>query len=122
MLVAMLAAQSGAGSTCPEKEEPLVVSPWPFPDENPFSAGSHQPTPDGADARLGAEVAQVLSVHPTTRGQGITVEVQNRVVILAGVVTDPAARQVAGALAWETEDVFDVCNILRLVGDRRPPR
>lgn len=45
---------------------------------------------------------------------------QNRVVILAGTVASPEARQVAGDLAWDVPGVFNVCNSLRLRPAQRP--
>ncbi|WP_262286072.1 BON domain-containing protein [Micromonospora sp. MA102] len=84
---------------------------WPYPD---FPFAGDGPPPDGADVRLAALVAQRLSIDWTTRRQQITVTVQNRVVILAGVVTDPETRRAAGELAWDVSGVFDVCNALRL--------
>ncbi|MFC0033327.1 BON domain-containing protein [Micromonospora chaiyaphumensis] len=94
--------------------------PWPFPDF-PF-AEDGQPAPDGADVRLAALVAQRLSIDWTTRRQQITVTVQNRVVILAGMVADAETRRVAGELAWDVSGVFDVCNALRLRAGRRRGR
>ncbi|MGC4832447.1 BON domain-containing protein [Micromonospora arida] len=93
--------------------------PWPLPDENWFADTSHQPEPDHEDLRLEALVAQRLSIDWTTRRQQITVSVQNRVVILAGVVSDANARQVAADLAYDVPGVFDLCNTLRLSGPRR---
>jgi hypothetical protein len=69
------------------------VIPWPFPDGGPFWGSWEQPEPAGDDLRLAALVAQRLSIDSTTRRQQITVSVQNRVVILAGMVTDPLVRQ-----------------------------
>ncbi|MEU8072740.1 BON domain-containing protein [Micromonospora sp. NPDC048169] len=93
--------------------------PWPYP-EFPFTGGG--PDPDDADTRLASLVAQRLSADWTTRRQQITVTVQNRVVILAGLVADPATRLVAAELAWDVPGVFDVCNALRLYGGRRGGR
>ncbi|MFG1714819.1 BON domain-containing protein [Micromonospora sp. NPDC049203] len=96
-----------------------MVMPWPYP-EFPFTGGG--PDPDDADTRLASLVAQRLSADWTTRRQQITVTVQNRVVILAGLVADPATRLVAAELAWDVPGVFDVCNALRLYGGRRGGR
>ncbi|MFF0175191.1 BON domain-containing protein [Micromonospora profundi] len=93
--------------------------PWPLPDENWFAAS--QPEPDSPDRRLEALVAQRLCADSTTRRQRIGVTVQNRVVILSGLVSDTDARQVAAELAWDVPGVFDVCNTLRL-GDQRRSR
>ncbi|WP_374226730.1 BON domain-containing protein [Micromonospora sp. WMMB482] len=96
-----------------------MVMPWPYP-EFPFTGGG--PEPDDADTRLASLVAQRLSADWTTRRQQITVTVQNRVVILAGLVADPGTRLVAAELAWDVPGVFDVCNALRLYGGRRGGR
>ncbi|WP_433495969.1 BON domain-containing protein [Micromonospora sp. CA-248089] len=96
-----------------------MVMPWPYP-EFPFTGGG--PEPDDADTRLASLVAQRLSADWTTRRQQITVTVQNRVVILAGLVADPQTRLVAAELAWDVPGVFDVCNALRLYGGRRGGR
>ncbi|WP_349881190.1 BON domain-containing protein [Micromonospora sp. HUAS YX12] len=93
--------------------------PWPYP-EFPYTGGG--PEPDDADTRLASLVAQRLSADWTTRRQQITVTVQNRVVILAGLVADPQTRLVAAELAWDVPGVFDVCNSLRLYGGRRGGR
>ncbi|WFE42663.1 BON domain-containing protein [Micromonospora sp. WMMD998] len=93
--------------------------PWPYP-EFPFPDDG--PEPDGADMRLTSLVAQRLSADWTTRRQQITVTVQNRVVILAGLVADPETRRVAAELAWDVPGVSDVCNALRLYGGRRSRR
>ncbi|WP_436970496.1 BON domain-containing protein [Micromonospora tulbaghiae] len=96
-----------------------MVMPWPYP-EFPFTGGG--PEPDDADTRLASLVAQRLSADWTTRRQQITVTVQNRVVILAGLVADPQTRLVAAELAWDVPGVYDVCNALRLYGGRRGAR
>ncbi|ATO13354.1 BON domain-containing protein [Micromonospora sp. WMMA1998] len=96
-----------------------MMMPWPYPDF-PFTGGG--PEPDGADVALASLVAQRLSTDWTTRRQQITVTVQNRVVILAGMVADPETRRVAAELAWDVPGVFDVCNALRLYGGRRARR
>ncbi|MBG6105847.1 BON domain-containing protein [Micromonospora vinacea] len=96
-----------------------MYMPWPLPDENWFADTSDQPEPDCEDLRIEALVAQRLSIDWTTRRQHIIVTVQNRVVILAGVVSDANARQVAAELAYDVPGVFDICNTLRLSGPRR---
>ncbi|MET7708352.1 BON domain-containing protein [Micromonospora sp. NPDC005413] len=99
-----------------------MYMPWPPPDEDWFADTSDQPPPDHEDLRIEALVAQRLSSDWTTRSQQISVAVQNRVVILLGLVSDTTARQVAGELTWDVPGVFDVCNTLRLVGQRRGRR
>jgi osmotically-inducible protein OsmY len=97
-----------------------MLMPWPFPDEGAFRP--EPPAPADEDALLAAQVAQRLSSDWTTRHQQIVVTVQNRVVILAGVVAGPDTRQVAGEIAWDVQGVVDVCNALRLTGPRRSRR
>ncbi|WP_422740741.1 BON domain-containing protein [Micromonospora sp. WMMD729] len=91
---------------------------WPSPGEDWFADDSDQPRPDHEDLRIEALVAQRLSGDWTTRQQQISVAVQNRVVILLGLVNDTNARHIAGELAWDTPGVFDVCNTLRIMGQR----
>ncbi|MGS2618434.1 BON domain-containing protein [Micromonospora sp. LZ34] len=96
-----------------------MVLPWPFPDD-PWFRSPEVPEQQSEDLRLAALVAQRLSIDWTTRRQQIAVTVQNRVVILAGIVASSEARQVAGDLAWDVPGVFDVCNSLRLRPAERP--
>lgn len=96
-----------------------MLIPWPYPDEGGFHPEPPGLAPDDEDGRLAALVAQRLSSDWCTRRQQIVVTVQNRVVILAGIVASPDTRQVAGEIAWDVQGVADVCNALRLVGIRR---
>lgn len=95
--------------------------PWPFPDD-PFLSTWEELEQESEDLRLAALVAQRLSIDWSTRRQQITITAQNRVVILAGWVADPETRRVAGELAWDVPGVFDVCNVIRLYGQRRGRR
>ncbi|MGN9809368.1 BON domain-containing protein [Micromonospora sp. BQ11] len=96
--------------------------PWPLPDENWLADAGDQPEPDSEDLRVEALVAQRLSIDWTTRRQQISVAVQNRVVILSGLVSGTDVRQVAGELAWDVPGVADVCNMLRPRNQRRGRR
>lgn len=96
-----------------------MVLPWPFPDDD---AHPDVPAPTGDDTRIAAEVAQRLSGNRFTRRQRISVEVQNRVVILAGTVDTADVRATAGHLAWGVAGVVDVCNALRSANRERPRR
>ncbi|MEV1143781.1 BON domain-containing protein [Micromonospora sp. NPDC049799] len=96
--------------------------PWPLPDDNWLAGTGDQPEPDSGDLRIEALVAQRLSIDWTTRRQQISVSVQNRVVILSGLVSGTDARQVAGELAWDVPGVVDVCNTLRPRNPRRGRR
>lgn len=100
-----------------------MVMPWPFPhfpDDNSFRHTEEESDRESEDLRLAALVAQRLSIDWTTRRQQITITVQNRVVILAGMVADTETRRAAGELAWDVPGVADVCNALQLYGQRRP--
>ncbi|MDH6462698.1 osmotically-inducible protein OsmY [Micromonospora sp. A200] len=87
------------------------MTPWPYPEHNPFPSADH---PLDEDLRLAALVAQRLSIDWSTRRQQIAVTVQNRVVILTGLVADHATRRAAAELAWDVPGVVDVCNALTL--------
>ncbi|MEU5722447.1 BON domain-containing protein [Micromonospora sp. NPDC047738] len=102
-----------------------MVMPWafpPFPDDNPSQPTNEESAPESEDLRLAALVAQRLSIDWITRRQQITITVQNRVVILAGMVANVETRRAAGELAWEVPGVVDVCNALQLYGQRRSRR
>jgi hypothetical protein len=87
---------------------------WPLPDDGWFSNGTRRPhRPDDPDVRLTHEVADALLADERTRRQRITVEVQNRVVLLSGVVDCPQTREVATAVVRHVPEVRDVCNGLR---------
>lgn len=123
-----------------------MYQPWPPPPDDDWSVdtGDHADTwylvdtgdqagtgylvdtgdqaePDSEDLRVEALVAQRLSIDWTTRCQQISVMVQNRVVILAGLVDTGATRRAAADLAWSVPGVHDVCNLLR-IGRRRHHR
>ncbi|MGB2568674.1 BON domain-containing protein [Micromonospora citrea] len=95
-----------------------MYMPWSHPDGN-WAANVDRPEPDSDDLRIEALVAQRLSIDWTTRRQQITVSVQNRVAILAGLVYGDEARRVAAELAWDVPGVVDVCNMLRIAERRR---
>ncbi|MCX4472185.1 BON domain protein [Micromonospora sp. MW-13] len=99
-----------------------MVIPWPSPDDHFWTADPDGPEPPQEDTRLAAAVARRLGGDPAVRHEPVTVSVQNRVVILTGIVADPRARRIAGELAWTVTDVVDVCNALRLAEPRRPRR
>ncbi|KKK00341.1 BON domain-containing protein [Micromonospora sp. HK10] len=95
------------------------MMPWPYPDHNPFHRDDQ---PLDGDLRLAALVAQRLSIDWTTRRQQISVSVQNRVVILTGMVADQETRRAAAELAWDVPGVFDVCNAMTLFSGGRGRR
>ncbi|MFF5072803.1 BON domain-containing protein [Micromonospora olivasterospora] len=90
--------------------------PWPYPDDRSWP---DEPGPTDDDARIAAAVARRFGDGWTSRHRHVCIAVQNRVVILSGVVADPQTRRAAGELAWSVPDVVDVCNALRLAGPRR---
>nr|WP_245730635.1 BON domain-containing protein [Micromonospora pallida] len=98
------------------------MPPWPPPDENPGPFESSPTPPTDDEIRIAAGVARRLDGNQLTRRQRITVEVQNRVVILDGTVDTPDVRLTAGELAWGMPGVADVCNALRVANRQRPRR
>lgn len=88
--------------------------PW-LPSDDDWFVGTWDPDRhDSEDLRVEGLVAQRLSIDWTTRRQQISVSVQNRVVILGGLVNDEQARQVAAELAWDVPGVHDICNTIRV--------
>lgn len=88
---------------------------WPFPDDGPFDPASRRlRRADNPDVRLTYQVADQLLADPRIGRQPITVEVQNRVVLLSGTVDCAEAKQAAGDTARRISDVYDVQNGLRV--------
>jgi hypothetical protein len=87
---------------------------WPLPDDGWYPQGSRRPHPgvDG-DVRLTYEVADALLTDDRTRRQRITVEVQNGVVLLSGIVHDQRTAEVVAAVVRQVPGVRDVCNSVR---------
>lgn len=91
-----------------------------FPDGWPWSGPSLPPAPPmQADDDLAMLVAERLRGHLAGPGHRIVVEVQNRVVVLEGVVATAALRSRAHHLVWQTPGVADVCNLLTTWDDER---
>ncbi len=86
---------------------------WPFPDDGSFPPRSRRSHTDDPDVRLTYDVAEALTADDRTRRQRITVEVQNRVVLLGGAVDSPQTADVAVAVARNVIGVRDVCDGLR---------
>ncbi|MEU8230447.1 BON domain-containing protein [Actinoplanes sp. NPDC048967] len=84
-----------------------------FPESTPSAP---RPLPAGrpmpADRDLALLVADRLRAALPQPGQRIVIEVQNRVVVLEGLVTTPDLRRLAHELTWRTPGVLDVCNRL----------
>lgn len=89
---------------------------WPLPDDGSFSGPARRfPATDDPDVRLTYEVADRILAEDRMHCQRVTVSVQNRVVLLAGVVDTPAMKQAVGDATRDVSGVADVCNALRVV-------
>lgn len=82
----------------------------PFPPDDGFGRPG-RPSPDDL---LALAVLNQLSEDGGLAGAEIIVEVQNRVVILDGVVSTPGMRRAAVEAVWRTPGIFDVSNRIRL--------
>ena len=90
---------------------------WPFPDDGSFTRGrSGFPAADDPDVRLTYAVADRLLSDSRIRHQRVTVEVQNRVVLLGGTVDSRSAGKATVEAARGVAGVVDVCNGLRVTG------
>ncbi|MCA2219026.1 BON domain-containing protein [Jidongwangia harbinensis] len=98
----------------------MIVWPWPEDRSTPYGDGSSRRTED-ADVRLAREVTDKLLTDDRTRRQRITVDVQDRVVLLTGVVDSRPTRAVAGAVVRDVYGVRDVCNGVRTRVGGVPP-
>jgi osmotically-inducible protein OsmY len=88
----------------------------PFPDDYPRWSRPDARA-ESPDLTLALAVIDRLRAVRRLRQQLISVQVQNRVVILEGAVATVELRQLAATHAWRTDGVFDVCN--RLVAPTR---
>ena len=87
---------------------------WPYPDDGWFPHRPQRPRSCAdPDARLALAVAGVLAADDRTRRQRITVEAQNRVVLLSGEVDTRRTAAAAVALARGVAGVRDLCDGLR---------
>ncbi|MEU4778773.1 BON domain-containing protein [Micromonospora sp. NPDC023633] len=86
-----------------------MTHPWLFPDGRP-SLFHAEPT--SADVRLACRLLDRMQRDPLLRRERICIEVQNRVVILEGTVSEPDLKVRAHTLAWAIPDVHDVNNRL----------
>lgn len=80
--------------------------------------------PSASDGEIKSAVVGRLRENARTRNDRIVVDVDQGVVVLAGVVSSAVAKRAAGDDAWDTPGVVDVSNQLQLAGgndDRRPP-
>lgn len=96
---------------------------WPFPDEGSFSGDRRRfPGMDDPDVRLTYRVAEALLNDARTRHQRVTVEVQNRVVLLGGVVDERSVKVVVRDIARAVPGVTDTCDAIRVArgNDQEP--
>ncbi len=91
---------------------------WPMPDDGFYWAGRRFSATDSPDVRLAFRVAERLPAD--ARSRRVTVEVQNRVVLLTGTVDTRATKEALGELARSIGGVADVCNALRVDRDDVP--
>lgn len=90
---------------------------WPMSDDGPTDPiGRGLRGADDLDRRLARAVADRLIDDPRISRHGVTVVVQNRVVILSGTAGSRAVKQAAGTMAGAVDGVRDVCNALRVSG------
>lgn len=87
---------------------------WPWPDEE-FSR-RHSGATDDPDTRIALDVVGRLCEDARLRGQQVTVEVQNRVLILTGTVGSPDTRNAVVASARGVAGIREVCDMLRVSG------
>jgi osmotically-inducible protein OsmY len=83
----------------------------PFPDDFPRWSRP-KARAESPDLTLALAVIERLRGVRRLRQQLITVQAQNRVVILEGAVASADLRHLAAAHAWRTDGVYDVCNRL----------
>ncbi|MDO3703136.1 BON domain-containing protein [Micromonospora sp. C28SCA-DRY-2] len=87
-----------------------MIFPWFYPhDLSPlFPSGSASD-----DTRLACRLLERMRQDPLLSHERICIEVQNRVVILEGVVSSDEVGRRAHACTWSTPGVHDVNNRLR---------
>lgn len=86
---------------------------WPWPDDWPVPRDGRLPHDEDPDERLARQITAGLLIDDRTRRQRIAVEVQNRVVLLRGVVDTGPTREAATTVVRSVPGVRDVCNGLR---------
>lgn len=75
---------------------------------------SHEPLSTCFDDEITSALRTLIDEHPRLPSQSIEVSVEKGVVIMKGVVTDPAQRGLAKSLGWFVPAVRDVQDYLRL--------
>jgi osmotically-inducible protein OsmY len=85
-----------------------------YPSDDPLFRQWFRPSvpPTDADEDLALRVAARLRLELRTPGHHVVVEVQNRVVILEGIVPDTSACARAHEATWQVPGVEDVSNRL----------
>jgi osmotically-inducible protein OsmY len=91
----------------------------PFPEEPGRPAAEAHPPSLGWDERIATLVTERLLTELVWAADRIVVQVQNRVVILQGVVRSETVRRRAHDIAGDTSGVFDVCDQLVVRSLRR---
>jgi len=86
---------------------------WPMPDDG-FAGRRRPPSIHDPDALLACTVADRLVGYADLRHQNITVEVQNRVVMLTGTVGSHHVKRTAGEAARQVSGVVDIRNDIRV--------
>lgn len=86
---------------------------WPWPDDWPVPRDGRLPHDEDPDERLARQITAGLLIDDRTRRQRIAVEVQNRVVLLRGVVDTGPTREAATTVVRSVPGVRDICNGLR---------
>jgi hypothetical protein len=91
---------------------------WRFPDDGLFF-GDRRRFPDtgNPDVRLTYLVAEALLNDARTRHERVTVEVQNRVVLLGGVVAERSVQLAVRDIARAVPGVTDTCDSMRVIRD-----
>lgn len=87
---------------------------WPLPDDGSFSDRRRPQPANDPDLQLAYSVAIRMAANPELQHQRITIEVQNRVVLLSGTVDSQGTQQTAGDTARQVDGVRDVCNDIRV--------
>ncbi|GAA3939510.1 BON domain-containing protein [Actinoplanes auranticolor] len=92
---------------------------WPLPEDGPSPDGRRRsPATDDPDLWLTYQVADALLSDVRTRHRRVTVRVHNRVVLLSGTVDRQVHKQAVGDAARDVTGVVDVCNAIRVTGDK----
>lgn len=85
---------------------------WPPPGE-PFPSGERGSVSD-RDLQLAHAVARGMTAEVGLPHSRITIEVQNRIVLLSGTVDAPQTKELAGETARHVDGVRDVRNDIRV--------